>query len=297
MRRYKMIARILLILPIINFAFAIPVAVQETRQVDDDGVHDVAITMSAKRDNEMERLWDMYFDRLSSKPESAGAASRPPSGSAQSVSDPGRDTKMAKLWDTYFERLSGKPDSSSAAHPSLDPAQSESESNHGSMNGDAPLQNPTSSTAPDHGSMDPPQTDKSDIQQVSPELPKSPSLSHYLESPESDEHLSSLDEYLASLESDTPFSSMNDYLASTALKSGSSTSAVSGSGQSTLSSSIGKPESKSFLSNVVSKLKFWRRISGPGSVRDAVNTTRRELQGLVNTGAYVSASSPESQTF
>jgi hypothetical protein len=55
---------------------------------------------------------------------------------------------------------------------------------------------------------------------------------------------------------------------------------------------------KSFLSKVVSKLKFWRRISGPRPrVRDAVNAAQRGLQGLVDSGAYVSAPSPESQTF
>jgi hypothetical protein len=50
-----------------------------------------------------------------------------------------------------------------------------------------------------------------------------------------------------------------------------------------------KPESKSFLSKMVrvSKPKFWRRISGTGSVRDAVNLAQRKLQGLVDTGARV----------
>jgi hypothetical protein len=54
---------------------------------------------------------------------------------------------------------------------------------------------------------------------------------------------------------------------------------------------------KSFLKKAASKLKFWRRISGPVFVRDAVNAAQREFQGLVDTGAYVSASSPESQMF
>jgi len=59
---------------------------------------------------------------------------------------------------------------------------------------------------------------------------------------------------------------------------------------------MGKPKSKSFLSKLVSKLKvlsklkFWRRTSGPGFVGDAVNAAQRVLRGLADTRAYVSAS-------
>ncbi len=205
MHQYKIIARILLILPIINFAFALPMAVQETR---------------------------MYFDP---------------------------------------ERLSGKPDSDLAGLKGLQPE------------------------APDHGSMDPLQKGTNEIQQ--PELSKSPSFDHYLASPASPASEASLDHYLAS-ESDASDVSADDYhyLGSPDPESGSSRSAESESDLSTTSSSMEKPESKSFLSKVfskVSKLKFWRRISSPDSVRDAVNAA----QDLVDTGAYVSASSPESQTF
>jgi hypothetical protein len=162
--------------------------------------------------------------------------------------------------------------------------------------------------------MDPPQMGTSEIQEVSPELSKSSSFDHYLASSaseasldhylassdsESDASFASLDHHLASSdsESDASFASAHDSLVSTDSESGSSPSAASGSARPTTSS---LPTSKSFLSKVVSKvskLKFWRRISGPDSIRDAVNATRRELQGPVNTGAYVSASSPESQTF
>jgi hypothetical protein len=236
MRQYKIITLILLILPIINFAFALPVAVQETREVCGDAVPEVAITMSAKRGEE----------------------------------------------DMYFERLSGKPGSDLAGLRALQPE------------------------APDHGSMDPPQTGTSEIQQVSPGLSKSPSeasLDHYLASPGSEASLdhylaspgseASLNHYLASPESEASFGSADDSLVSTDPESGPSRSAATpparGSGQSKM---------KSFLRKVVaSKLKFWRRISGPVSVRDAVNVAQRQLQGLVDTGAYVSASSPESQTF
>jgi hypothetical protein len=217
MCQYKIIARILLILPIINFAFALPIAVQETRQVFSEVVPDVAITMSAKRADEM-----------------------------------GKQSGM------YFERLSGRPDSDLAGLKGLLPA-------------------------PDHGSMDPPQMGTSEIQQAQPELSKSPSEA-------------SLDHYLASPGSDA---SVDDHPVSTDFELGSSQSAASGSGsgQSTTSSPMEKPESKSFLSKVVSKVKLWRRISGPGSVRDAVNAAQRELRGLVDTEAYVSAFFPESQTF
>jgi hypothetical protein len=118
---------------------------------------------------------------------------------------------------------------------------------------------------------------------VSPELSKSPSLASS----------ASLNHYLALPEPEASFAPANDHLESTDPESGSSRSAAtppaSGSGRST---------KKSFLRKVASKLKFkfWRRISGPVSVRDAdaVNAARTELQGLVDrdTGAYVSASFP-----
>jgi hypothetical protein len=196
MHLYKIIVRILLILPIINFAFALPIAEQETSQVGGGVVPDVAITMSAKRGDETEK-------------------------------------------GMYSERLSGKPDSDIAGLKALQPE---------------PL---------DHGLIDAPQIGTSEIQQVSPELSKSPSeasLDHYLASPGSE---ASLSHYLpVAPESEASFASTDDHLVSTDPESGSSLSAASGSGQSKM---------KSFLRKVASKLKFWRRISGPVSVRDAVN--------------------------
>jgi hypothetical protein len=217
MHQYKIIARILLILPLVNLAFALPIAKQETRQVCDDVVPDVAITISAKRSDEIEKRM-------------------------------------------YFERLSGKPDSDLAGLKGLQPEE------------------------PEHGSMDPPQMGTSEIQQVSPELSKSPSFDHYLASPASpasEASEASFDHYLASPESDAPIASADEYPVSTDSELGSSRSAASGGGRLTTSSLMEK--SKSFLSKVVSKFKFSRRISGPGSVRDAVNAA----QGLVDTGAYV----------
>ena len=72
MCQYKIIASILLILPIINFVLALPMAVQKTRQLCGDVVPDVAITMSAKRGHgdEMEKQGGMYFESLSGNPES-----------------------------------------------------------------------------------------------------------------------------------------------------------------------------------------------------------------------------------
>ena len=72
-------------------------------------------------------------------------------------------------------------------------------------------------------------------------------------------------------------------MVSTNIESGPSPSAVSESGQ---------PDSGSFLGKEFSELKFWRRISGSGPVRDAMNADQRELQDLVNTEAYVSALFP-----
>ena len=291
MRRYKTIAPILLIVPIINFAFALPVAVQETSQVRGDVVSDDAKIMLAKRGNEMEQLWNTYFERLSGKPDSS-PISHPPSGSPPSD---GSDEKMTKLWNTYFERLSGKPESSSAPHPPSGSAQSESDqSDHGPMNGHAPAQSPASLTAPEHGSKDLPQTGTSEIEELSPEVSNSPSFDRYVIPPKLPlAKAPSFDTYyLGSPEADAPISSVDKHQISTVPESGSSPSAASGSVQSVTNSPMGKPKSKSFLRKMVSKLKFWRRISGPGSVRDAVNLAQRELQGLVDTGVYVSAHFP-----
>jgi hypothetical protein len=135
MRQYRIIARILLSLPIIHFAFALPIAVQEASQLCGDVVPEVAMTMSAKRGDETENQSDVYFENLFRNPDSSLTVP-PPSGSEQSESD------------------------------------------HAPMNRLAPPQSSTSSTAPDSGSMDPPQMSTSEIQQVSSELMTPPSLGH-----------------------------------------------------------------------------------------------------------------------
>ena len=255
-----MIARILLILPIINFVFALPIAVQETRQVCGDAAPDVAITMSAKRGDEMEKQLDIYFESLSGKPESSSPA-HPPSGSARSESD------------------------------------------HEPINGHALSQSPASSAAPDYGSMDLRRMVTSENQQVSPELLNSPSLDHYVRLPEVSpapelSNSPSLDHYVGSPEvSPVPEVSKAPLDVVSTSDSGPSRSAASESDWFwKVWRPMEKPKSKSFLYKVVSKLsklKFWRRISGPGTVREAVNAARRELQGLVDTGAYVSCLFPE----
>lgn len=182
MRQFKIIAGILLILPIIPFAFALPIA-QEACQLGGDVVPDVAKTMLAKRGGETEAQPGVHYK---------------------------------------FESLS-RPESSSAA------AQGSAQSIH-------PLAQGPASIGPDYGSMDP-QIDTSEIQQLSPELTKSPSLDHYLpSSPES-------------------FASTSDSLTSSA--------------KSDSSSPMGKL--KSFLGEVIRKVKFWRRLSGPGSAAQALS--------------------------
>ncbi|KAF8500777.1 hypothetical protein F5888DRAFT_1801348 [Russula emetica] len=289
MRQSKIIARILLILPIINFAFALPL--QETRQVRGNVVPDVAITMSAKRGDEMGKQWDTYFKRLSGKPESSSeSAAHPPSGSVRS--------------DPDDEPINGP------ASPPQSPASE-------------------SSTAPDHGSTDPPQMGTSEIQEESPEeLSRTPSLDHYVMSPEELERTPSLDHYVMTPEelertpsldhyvvSPEPLSkppssdhyvvsespeelsrdpSLDHHMASpgpeaplvdhsdTVTDPGSDSieSAVSegtaneGAGSSTSTPTAGssteKPKSKGFLTKAVMKklrkIKFWRRISGPEGV-------------------------------
>ena len=165
----------------------------------------------------------------------------------------------------YSERLSEKPDSDLAGLKGLQPE------------------------APDHESMDPSQMGTSEIRQ--PELSKSPSLDHYLDSPTSETSEASLNHYLTS-ESDASHVPLDDYVVVPDPEPDLSAGAASGNGRPMTSSPMEKPESKSFLSKVFSKVKFWRRISGPGSIKDAVNVAQRELRSLIDTGAYVSASSP-----
>ena len=239
MRHYKIIAGILLILPIINFAFALPIAVKEARQLSGGVVPDIAIAMLTKRGDETETQSNGNFESLSGKGESSAA--RPPSGSAQSESD------------------------------------------LGPMNGHALPQNPTSSTAPNYRLEDPAQMRTSQIQE---EPLKSPS-DFLLESSGSS---SSLDRYPASPDY---FGSAGEYLASP----GSSMSEASDAGSTTASPMRETPKSERFLSKLFSKIKFWRRISGPGSIRNAVNAAKRELQDVVDTGTYVSVSNLEFKSF
>ena len=106
-----------------------------------------------------------------------------------------------------------------------------------------------------------------------PELTKSPSFDHYL-TPELPEppptaltKSPSLDHFLASPEP-SEFPPLDH-------------SAVSTDSKEAGSPPTEKPGSESVLSKLASKIKFWRRISGPGTVRDAVNAARTELEGLV----------------
>jgi hypothetical protein len=206
MRQYKTIGRILLILPIINLAFALPIAVRETLQVG-GVVPDAAITM-AKRVDKMEVLWGMNFERVSGKPDS--------------------DLEGLKSLVHYVPELKKSPSF-------------------------------------DHYLPPPPPT----------ALTKSPSFDYLLEQPK---------------QSESPPSGHS--VVSTDSEAGPSRTAASQSGLWMPISPTGKRKSDSILSKVVSKFKLWRRISGPNSVMDAMNVAQRRLQGLVDTGTYVSASSP-----
>jgi hypothetical protein len=96
MRRYYIVSGILLILPIIDFAVAAPVLVQEKRQAGVDVVHipEDAITMLGKRGDELNELWLKLFGHPEdhfAKPEESSAArpssSSPPSGPADGWTD------------------------------------------------------------------------------------------------------------------------------------------------------------------------------------------------------------------
>src|ERR1700755_80427 len=86
MLQYKIIARILLLLPIINFAFALPIAEQETHQVGRGVTPDVPTITSAepraegdlysgsgsdrptKKPKTQEKLWNMYSGSYDERP-------------------------------------------------------------------------------------------------------------------------------------------------------------------------------------------------------------------------------------
>jgi hypothetical protein len=104
MRRYSIVSGILLILPIIDFALAAPVLVQEKRQAGVDVLHtpEDTITMLGKRGDELNELWlKLLNEDHFAKPEESSAtrpsSGSPPSGPAdgwvdveeQPLSDPG----------------------------------------------------------------------------------------------------------------------------------------------------------------------------------------------------------------
>ena len=95
MRRYYIVSGILLILPIINFAVAAPVPVQEKLQTDVDVVHpEDAITMLGKRvdDGELNELVIELFGHLP-KPEESSAASQSSSSRLLQPADGWTDVK------------------------------------------------------------------------------------------------------------------------------------------------------------------------------------------------------------
>ena len=74
MRRYYIVSGIILILPIINFAVAAPVPVQEKLQADVDVVHpEDSMTMLGKRVDELSELWITLFGHLPNPGESSGS--------------------------------------------------------------------------------------------------------------------------------------------------------------------------------------------------------------------------------
>ena len=90
MRRYFIASGVLLVLPVVNFAIAAPVLVQETRQTGVDVVHmpEGAITMLGERGelDDLEELLRMYEERLPKQAESS--ASHPSSSSPPPLPPP-----------------------------------------------------------------------------------------------------------------------------------------------------------------------------------------------------------------
>jgi hypothetical protein len=258
MHQYKIIARILLILPIINFAFAIPIAVKETRQVCCD-VPDVAIAISEKRGEEIKKPWDMHFERNAPRQSpDEGSTSSPQMGTSktQQVS---QELSKSPSVDHYVQT---QPELSKS--PSLD---------HYVQTQPGLSKSPSL----DHYLQTQPELSKSPsldhYVQTQPELSKSPSLDHNVQTQPEMSKSPSLDHNgLTPLEILPPSSESGARVVDTILP-------------------MEKPKLKSVFEKVLSKLKFRRHMSGPGFARDT------ELHGLVDTAGYVYASSSESQTF
>jgi hypothetical protein len=150
MRLYYPVSGILLVLPIINFALAAPVVVQEKRQAGVDVVHilEDAVPMLGKRGDDLDELFLLYEDHFA-QPEESSAA-RPSSSSPPSVSDP--------VWTDLKQPLPSVPEGwspvSSPDHAPPNPGPS-TESDHELAGMHAPLSSPVLSTwfHPDHELM------------------------------------------------------------------------------------------------------------------------------------------------
>ena len=146
MRRKYIVSGILLILPIIDFAVAAPVPVQEKRQAGIDVAHipEDAKAMLRKRGDDFDQLFSMFEDHFANPEESS--ATRPSSSSPPSGSDHGQmDVKKPppsnpEGWSPVSSSDHGSPSAGSLT-----------ESEYELMMGDAP---PGPSTESDHESTE-----------------------------------------------------------------------------------------------------------------------------------------------
>ena len=146
MRLYYTVSGIILILPIINFAVAAPVLVQERRQTGINVVYTPkeAMTISRKRGNELDEMWlevlghpeSNFLPKLEKLSAPHPLSNPPPSGPADVSMDfeqplheellpdsghyvpPSLGDKWYMMWhDTAEGHLPAKPEESSAARP------------------------------------------------------------------------------------------------------------------------------------------------------------------------------------
>jgi hypothetical protein len=156
MRRYYIVSGILLILPIIDFALAAPVLVQEKRQAGVDVAHisEDSIIMLGKRGGEFDEWLEHLnqFENQFAKPKESSAA-RPSSSSPPSGPDHGQMDVQQPLPASNPE---GWSPVSSPDHALPIPGPS-TESYHELTGAHAPLSSPVLSTwfHPDHGYMGP----------------------------------------------------------------------------------------------------------------------------------------------
>jgi hypothetical protein len=170
MRRCDIVTRILLIISIIDFKFALaaPISVQEKRQGLVDVAHivpkDVITVLGKRGDEELEDLWEEYFNTLENlEEESSSSLSEPDHGSTNDVQAPARPISPSSTAnpDPLMEPSSSYKGDDESHWPQYTPTSSGYNSDREFMEAHAvPPNHPMPSTDSDSdSSTDPPDVD------------------------------------------------------------------------------------------------------------------------------------------